>query len=123
MEILGKNLTKDSSFLLYAIYSLFYWRILKKTTLYSGFKTPYKKIRETKKRESIYEKHFEEQKKRGKKTGRKLEPEKTQVYAQKPRLKLPFKEFHPRILTGLCLVLNLPYVKEFSFGTEPTLQT
>jgi hypothetical protein len=43
------NLTKDSSLLLHAIHSLFYcyWRILKKTILFSGFKNPYKKIRET----------------------------------------------------------------------------
>jgi hypothetical protein len=30
-------------------------------------------------------------KKRGKKSGQKLESEKTQVYAQRPRLKMPFK--------------------------------
>jgi hypothetical protein len=74
MEFLDMNLTKDLSLLLSAIHSLFDWRILQKTILYYGFKTPYqnkkiKKIRET----------------------RKLEPEKTQVYAQKPRLKLSFK--------------------------------
>ncbi len=37
------NLTKDSSLLLHAILSLFYCRILQKTILYSGYKTPYKK--------------------------------------------------------------------------------
>jgi hypothetical protein len=36
-------LTKDSSLLFYAIYNPFYWRILKKTILYSGFKNTYKK--------------------------------------------------------------------------------
>jgi hypothetical protein len=30
-----------------------YWRILKKTILFSGFENPYKKIRETRKLESI----------------------------------------------------------------------
>jgi hypothetical protein len=44
----------------------FYWRILQKNILYSGFKTPYKKIRETKTLDS--------------------------VHAQKPRLKLPFTD-------------------------------
>ncbi len=49
MEYLDINLTKDSSLLLYAIHSPFYWRILKKTILFSSFKNPYGKIRETKK--------------------------------------------------------------------------
>jgi hypothetical protein len=43
MEFLGINLTKDSSLLLHAIHSPFYWRILKKKTLFSGFKNHYKK--------------------------------------------------------------------------------
>ncbi len=43
MEFLDMNFTKDSSLLLHAIHSLFYLRILQKTTFYSGFKTPYKK--------------------------------------------------------------------------------
>ncbi len=43
MEFLDIKLTKDSSRLLLAIHSLFYWRILKKTILYSGFKNPWKK--------------------------------------------------------------------------------
>jgi hypothetical protein len=45
MEFLDIN----SSLLLNAIHSLFYWRILKKTILYSGFKNLYEKIRETRK--------------------------------------------------------------------------
>jgi hypothetical protein len=32
----------------------FYWRILQKNKLYSGFKTPLKKIRETKTLDSIH---------------------------------------------------------------------
>jgi hypothetical protein len=43
MEFLDNNLTKESSLLLHAIHSAFYWRILKKTILVSGFKKPYKK--------------------------------------------------------------------------------
>ncbi len=44
MEFLDISLTKGSSLLLYAIQSPFYyWRILKKTILFSGFKNPYKK--------------------------------------------------------------------------------
>jgi hypothetical protein len=40
-RILGHEFDTDS-ILLHAIHSLFYWRILQKTMLYSGFKTPYK---------------------------------------------------------------------------------
>jgi hypothetical protein len=41
MEFLDINLTKDLSLLPHAIHSSFYWRILKKTILLSGFKNPY----------------------------------------------------------------------------------
>ncbi len=60
MEFLDINLTKDSSPLLHAIHSPLYWRIVKKIIFFSGFKNPYKKIRETRKLESIHEKHFVE---------------------------------------------------------------
>jgi hypothetical protein len=53
MEFLDINLTKDWSLLLQAIHSPFYWRILKKTILFFGFKNPYEKIGETRKLESI----------------------------------------------------------------------
>ncbi len=53
VEFLDINLTKDSSLLLHAIPSPFYWRILKKIILFSGFKNSYKKICETRKLESI----------------------------------------------------------------------
>jgi hypothetical protein len=43
MEFLEINLTKDSSLLIHAIHSPFYWRILKKTIHFSGFKSSYKK--------------------------------------------------------------------------------
>ncbi len=43
MEFLDISLTKDSSLLLHAIHSTFYWLILKKTILYSGFNNPVKK--------------------------------------------------------------------------------
>jgi hypothetical protein len=62
MEFLDINLTKDSNLLLHAIHSAFYWRILKKTILFSGFQNPYKKICETRKLKSIPEKHFVEEK-------------------------------------------------------------
>ncbi len=42
MEFLDINLTKDSSLWLHAMHSPFYWRILKKPILYSGFNDPYK---------------------------------------------------------------------------------
>jgi hypothetical protein len=61
------NLTKDSSLLLHAIHSLFYWRTLQKTILQSGFKTPYKKIRETRKLETVHEQNLVEQKNEGRK--------------------------------------------------------
>jgi len=38
MEFLDFNLTRDSSLLLHAIHSPFYWLIFKKTILFSGFK-------------------------------------------------------------------------------------
>jgi hypothetical protein len=38
MEFLDINLRKDWSLLLHDIHSPFYWRILQKTTLFSGFK-------------------------------------------------------------------------------------
>ncbi len=82
MEFLDISLTKDSNLLLHAIHSLFYWRILKKIILSFGFKNPHKKIRVTRKRKKL-----------GEKTRQKLESEKTRVYAQKPRLKMPFKNF------------------------------
>ncbi len=43
MEFLDINFKKDSSHLLHAIHSSFYWRILKKTKLFFGFKNTYKK--------------------------------------------------------------------------------
>ncbi len=50
-EFLDINLTKDSSLLLHAFHSPFYWRVLKKTILYSGFNNSFKKNRETRKLE------------------------------------------------------------------------
>jgi hypothetical protein len=47
MEFLDMNLTKVLSLLLYAIHSHFYWRILQKTILQSGFKNHDKKFNET----------------------------------------------------------------------------
>jgi hypothetical protein len=74
MEFLDINLTKNSSLLLHAIHSPFYWRILKKTILFFGFKNT-KKIRETRKLEYIHEKHFVEQKNEGRKPDSSLCPE------------------------------------------------
>ncbi len=54
--IIGHQFNKRiSSPLLNAILSSFYWWIFKKTILFSGFKIPDKKIRETRKLESIHE--------------------------------------------------------------------
>jgi hypothetical protein len=54
MVFLDMNSQKNPSLLLHAIHSLVYSRILQKTKLYFGFKTP-KKNRETRKFESIHE--------------------------------------------------------------------
>jgi hypothetical protein len=81
--ILGHQFNKDSSLWLHAIHSPFYWRILKKTTLFFGFKNT-KKIRETRKLEYIHEKHFVEQKNEDRKP-------QIRVYAQEPRPEMPFK--------------------------------
>jgi hypothetical protein len=43
MEFLDISYTKDLILLLHAIQSSFYWRILKKTILFSGFENPDKK--------------------------------------------------------------------------------
>jgi hypothetical protein len=56
MEFSDIILTKDSSLLLHVICILKYLRILKKTLLFSGFNNPYKRIRETRKLESIHRK-------------------------------------------------------------------
>ncbi len=90
MEFLDIILTKDLSFLLHSIHSPFYWRISKNPILFFGFNNPYKKICETRKLKSIPEQHFEERKMRVE-NQTKLESEKIQVYAQKLRLKIPFK--------------------------------
>jgi hypothetical protein len=91
MEFLDIKLKKDMSLLLLAILIPFYWRILKKTILLSGFKNSYKNIFETRKLESIHEQHFVDQKNEDRKSDKKLEPEKNRVDAQKPLLKMTFK--------------------------------
>jgi hypothetical protein len=55
IEFLDTILTKIWSLLLHAIQSPFYWRILKKTILFSSFKNPYQTIHEKRKLESIHE--------------------------------------------------------------------
>jgi hypothetical protein len=55
IEFLDNRLTMDLRLSLHAIHSPFYWWIVKKTILFSGFKNPYKIIRETRKLESIHE--------------------------------------------------------------------
>jgi hypothetical protein len=79
MEFLDINLAKDSSLLLHTIHSHFYWRILKKLILFSGFKTHYKKFYETRKLGSLHEYHFVERKNEGRKTKQNLESEKIRV--------------------------------------------
>jgi hypothetical protein len=57
MEFLDINLTNGLSLLPHATHSPFYWRNLEKTILLSGFKNLFKKIRETRKLESVHEQH------------------------------------------------------------------
>ncbi len=76
MKFLDINLTrqKTPSHLLHAIHSPFSWRIIKTpySAFISGLKNPYKKIRETRKVESIQELDFVERKSEGRKTRQKL---------------------------------------------------
>jgi hypothetical protein len=67
MELMDISLKKDLSLLLHALHSFFYWRILKKTILFSGFQNSYKKFSETRKPESIHELHLIVFKKEGRK--------------------------------------------------------
>jgi hypothetical protein len=55
--ILGRQVNKrlETFASCYSQSLLLYWRILKKTVLLSGFKNPYKTIRETRKLKSIHE--------------------------------------------------------------------
>ncbi len=85
MKFLDITLTKVSSLLLHAIQSLLLAYRKPHSTLVCKTLKPMQKIRETRKLESIHEKHFVEQKSEGRK------PDKTRVYAQKPGLKMLFK--------------------------------
>jgi hypothetical protein len=80
MEFLDINLTKVFYSMLLTVPSILV--DFKKTILFSGFKNPYKKIHETRKLESIHEQHFIERNNR---------VEVSRFYAQKPRLKMQFK--------------------------------
>ncbi len=88
MEFLDINLTKDSSLLLHAINSPFYWRILKKTILFSGLKNACKKSAKQENSSLFINSSFSRTEKLGR---QKLESEKTRIYAQKPRITIPFK--------------------------------
>jgi hypothetical protein len=84
MKFLDINLTKDSSLLLQAIHSSFYWRILKKTILYFGFNTPYKK--------SAKQEYSRQFMKRICRTGKWGNKTRQRAYVQKPRLEMPFNK-------------------------------
>jgi hypothetical protein len=55
MEFLDINVKKDSSLLLHAVHSPFYWRILRRTILYSGYKNTFKKSANKRKLEFVHE--------------------------------------------------------------------
>jgi hypothetical protein len=88
MKFLDIRLTKDSSLLIHAIKSAFYWRVLRKTILYSGFKKSIKQIRETKRLRSVNEKHFVEWKNEGRK------PNKDSSLCTETSTKYYVHEFH-----------------------------
>jgi hypothetical protein len=92
MKLLDIKLTNDSSLLLRAIRNPFYWRILQKTILYSGFKNLHKEICEIRKLESIHEKQCVKRKNECRKLdkGSSLWPETSTKYA--------VQEFHLRMV-------------------------
>ncbi len=90
MEFLDINLTKGSSLLLHPIHRPFYWRILKKTILYSGFKNTYKKSAKQE-NSSLFMNSILKNGKMRVENSILIRP---RVYAQKPRLKNVVKEFH-----------------------------
>ncbi len=86
IEFLNISLTKDSSLLLHAIHLSFYWLIYSSVVL------------------NILTKNS-----RNKKTKQKLESEKTRVYSQKPRLKIPFKNsIWSFIINHYCICKTFP---------------
>ncbi len=101
MEFWDINLTKGMSLMLHAIHCTFYWRILKKTICFSGFNNP-----RNKKTRVV----FFRTENRGQKARQKLESEKTRVYAQKPRLKMPFKNS----ITEFRQIHRLNFLKQTS---------
>jgi hypothetical protein len=71
--------------LLHAISGAFHWRFLNKTILFSDLKIPYKKNPPNKKTRVCSFCRTENKDRK---------PDKTRVYAQKPRLKNAIQEFH-----------------------------
>jgi hypothetical protein len=104
--ILGHQFNKRLESFAYDIYSPFCWRILKKTILYSGFNNPYNKNPRNKKTRVYSWIAFCRTEKWGQKNRK--NSEKTRVYAQKPRLKMPFK----KSISGL---VRNPKMKYFFF--------
>ncbi len=98
MEFLDINLTKVFYSMLLTVPSILV--DFKKTIPFSGFKNPYKKIRETRKLESIHEKHFLEQ-------GRKPEPD--YVMFREPRNR--FQEIDSASLCSLTGRYDNPFCR------------
>ncbi len=90
MEFLDINLTNDLSLLIPAIHSPFCWRILEKTILIPWFINPLKKSVKHENSSQLMNRILWKGKIRVE-NQTKLESEKTQVYAQKPLLKMAFK--------------------------------
>ncbi len=91
MKFFDTNLIKDLSLLLHAIHNPFYWRILKKPILFSGFENTYNNKIAKQENSSLFfhEYHFVERKNEDRKP-EKDSSEKTRVYATKNYV----QEFH-----------------------------
>jgi hypothetical protein len=89
MEFLVIRLTKDSSLLLHAIHSTFYWRILKKTKyrLLSGFQNPYIKSAKPRKLQGL---------------------RKSDTYDQRGRKRAMHSSSSPEIYSRICSAALFP---------------
>jgi hypothetical protein len=89
MKFLDINLTKDSSLLLHAIHSPFYWRIKKKPY----FSLVLKILQNNPRNLMLFMNSILKKGKMRVENHAKLQSDKTRIYAQKPRPKMLFKNF------------------------------
>jgi hypothetical protein len=94
MEFLDINLTRRLESFAPCYSQSLSLRILQANIPYTGIKNPGKKIRETRKLDSVHEKHVVEWKKEGRKIRQKVESEKTQVLCPEFLTKNVVQDFH-----------------------------